>query len=167
MDKFCKECQVKVMKTMKICPSCGNKSFSVTIENQLSSKNDNTSDQIINQTQHTSNSYNTDNSSSSLIGNFMAVAGAGFVFIIFLVIGIIQIYAGYLGIEYEFGNGWAITALVLAFFLRITLPLTIGTFICAYYVWSWPLFGALLFTIPGLLFVIPGLINEIIREIRK
>ena len=39
--------------------------------------------------------------------------------VIFLLVGIVQIYVGYIGIEYHLGAGFAIGALVLGFVFRI------------------------------------------------
>jgi hypothetical protein len=57
----------------------------------------------------------------------MAALGA-FGFILFLAVGITQAAIGYMGIEHYFGTIAAIIALIAAFFLRLMLPLTIGTF---------------------------------------
>tara|TARA_B100001964_G_C14026647_1_gene506342 strand:+ start:232 stop:531 length:300 start_codon:yes stop_codon:yes gene_type:complete len=82
--------------------------------------------------------------------------------ILFLIIGAIQIYAGFIGIEYHLGEVWAWGAIALAFVVRIILPLTIGTFFAAMDVWGWPWYGALAFAAPGLLFVLPALITAAI-----
>ena len=74
--------------------------------------------------------------------------------ILFLIVGIIQIYVGFIGIEYHLGAGFAFGALFLGFFLRIMLPLTIGTFFGALDVWGWPWYAALAFAAPGLLFIV-------------
>jgi hypothetical protein len=85
--------------------------------------------------------------------------------ILFLIVGLIQISVGYIGIEYHFGTGWAIGALVLGFGFRIMLPLTIGTFFGALDVWDWPWYGALALAAPGLLFVLPSLITAAIYSL--
>jgi len=97
----------------------------------------------------------------------MKVGGGILATAIFFVFGFIQLYAGYLGIEHEFGQGWAIGALAAAFFLRITLPLSIGTFLCALNLWGWHWFWALIFTLPTLIFLIPGFIAAAMSELRK
>ena len=71
----------------------------------------------------------------------MAALGI-FGFIIFLGVGVVQIYAGFIGIEYHLGYWWAIAAVGASFLLRIMLPLTIGTFFGALDVWGWPWYGA-------------------------
>ena len=83
----------------------------------------------------------------------MGYLGA-FTGIAFLIIGIVQAIVGYLGIEYHLGTLAAVIAILIAFFLRIMLPLTIGTFFGALNVLNWHWFGALILTIPGLLFVV-------------
>jgi len=87
------------------------------------------------------------------------IGSAGVVFgITFLIVGCIQLYVGFLGIEYHWGSTAAVICVVLAFLFRFMLPLTIGTFFGALDVWGWPWYGALAFTAPGLLFVLPGLV---------
>ena len=85
--------------------------------------------------------------------------------ILFLVVGIVQIYVGYIGIEYHLGSGFAIGALFLGFFFRIMFPLTIGTFFGALDVWGWPWYGALAFAAPGLLFIVPALVTSAISTL--
>lgn len=57
--------------------------------------------------------------------------------IVFMAYGIVQIYAGYVGIDFHLGAIWAILALAAAFLFRLTLPITIGSFFCATDVWGW------------------------------
>lgn len=87
---------------------------------------------------------------------YMAALGI-FGFIIFLLVGVVQIYAGFIGIDYLFGYWWAVAAVGASFLLRIMLPLTIGTFFGALEVWGWPWYGALALAAPGLLFAIPAM----------
>jgi hypothetical protein len=72
-------------------------------------------------------------------------------FIAILAFGALQIYAGYLG-----------TALVVAFFFRFALPITIGSFFGALNVWGWHWLASAAFASPGLLLLIPGTIAGII-----
>lgn len=88
-----------------------------------------------------------------LAGSAGVVFGIGF-----LVIGLIQLYVGYLGIEYHWGTTGAVICVVLAFLFRFMLPLTVGTFFGALDVWGWPWYGALALTVPGLAFALPGLV---------
>lgn len=93
-----------------------------------------------------------------VIKNFLA-GTAGIVFGVgFLVVGCVQLYVGYLGIEYHWGSIGAIICVVLAFLFRFMLPLTVGTFFGALDVWGWPWYGALALTAPGILFILPGLV---------
>ena len=85
--------------------------------------------------------------------------------IIFLLVGIVQIYVGYIGIEYHLGAGFAIGALVLGFVFRIMFPLTVGTFFGAMDVFGWPWYGALAFAAPGLLFIVPALVTGAISTL--
>ncbi len=89
---------------------------------------------------------------SSILG--WLAGGVGVIF--FLLIGLVQIFVGYLGIEYHLGGGWAIGLVIASIFFRITFPLTIGTFFGALDVLGWPWYGALVLTLPGLLLMVPG-----------
>jgi len=95
----------------------------------------------------------------------MAIILGIFGILAFLAFGIAQLCAGYLGIEYLFGAIWAILAIVLAIIFRFTLPITIGAFFGAVYVWHWPWILAALFVAPGLAFVIPGTLIFILTTI--
>ena len=88
----------------------------------------------------------------------MAFLGV-FAGILFLLVGVIQLYIGFLGIEYHLGTAWAWAAIALAIGLRIMLPLTIGTFFGAISVMGWPWYGALAIAAPGLLFIAPTLVT--------
>ena len=63
--------------------------------------------------------------------------------------GLLQLYAGYIGIDYHFGSGWGITVSLLAIVLRIPLLISIGAFFGAMDVWGWHWGLALLFSAPG------------------
>ena len=93
------------------------------------------------------------------MGSVLAALGGTVGVIFFLAVGVIQIIVGYLGIEYHLGSGWAVGAVILSLLLRISFPLTIGTFFGALNVLEWHWFGALLLTLPGLIFMVPGAIG--------
>lgn len=78
--------------------------------------------------------------------------------VVIFIFGIAQFVAGYQGIAYELGPWWAFGGLFLAFALRFTLPITIGSFFGAWHVWHWHWALALLFAAPGLLLVTPALV---------
>lgn len=88
-------------------------------------------------------------------------------FILFIVYGIAQIVAGYVGIDFHFGAVWAGVAIFAAFMFRFTLPITIGAFFGAMDVWHWHWALAALFAAPGLAFIIPGVIMSIIEGVKK
>jgi len=90
--------------------------------------------------------------------NILAFLAGGFGVILMLGIGLAQIVIGYIGIEYHFGSGWAIGAVVLALMFRFSLPLTVGTFFGAMDVFGFSFIVALLITLPGLLLMVPGAI---------
>ena len=83
----------------------------------------------------------------------------------FLAVAIVQAVIGYIGIEHYFGTIAAVIALAVAFSLRITLPLTIGTFFGALEVLGWPWYLALVITVPGLLFAAPAMIAAALDSI--
>ena len=93
------------------------------------------------------------------MGSLLAALGGTVGVIFFLAVGVIQIIVGFLGIEYHLGSGWAVGAVILSLLLRISFPLTIGTFFGALNVLEWHWFGALLLTVPGLIFMVPGAIG--------
>ena len=90
--------------------------------------------------------------------NILAFLAGGFGVILMLGIGLAQIVIGYIGIEYHFGAGWAIGAVVLALMFRFSFPLTVGTFFGAMDVFGFSFIVALLITLPGLLLMVPGAI---------
>ena len=92
--------------------------------------------------------------------------GCFLVFLMFLY-GLAQIAAGWIGIEHQWGSGWATVAVVAAAVFRFSLPLTVGAFLCAMNVWGWHWFGALFFALPGLAFMalmIPGALAKMIGQ---
>lgn len=84
-----------------------------------------------------------------------------------LAFGIVQIGAGYVGIENSFGSVWAWVALFLAFAFRFSLPLTVGAFLCAMNVWQWHWVLAAIFAAPGLFFLVPGTIAGILASFQR
>ena len=95
-----------------------------------------------------------------------AIGGVG-LFLIFLAVGAVQIYGGFVGIEYHFGAGWAWGAIAVGFVFRLMLPLTIGTFFGALDVWGWPWYGALAIAAPGLLFILPAMVTAAFEGLRN
>ena len=93
------------------------------------------------------------------MGSIFAWVGGTLGVVIFLIVGLVQIYAGYLGIEYHLGSGWAIGAVIATLFFQFPIILTVGTFFGALDVWGWPWYGALVFAMPGLLFALPGVVG--------
>lgn len=85
----------------------------------------------------------------------------------FLSFGILQLCAGYVGIDYHLGAVWAVIAVILAVIFRFTLPITIGAFFGALHVWHWPFIFAILFVAPGLIFIIPGVLIMVISKLKN
>jgi len=92
------------------------------------------------------------------MNNILAFLAGGFGVLLMLGVGLAQMVIGYIGIEYHFGAGWAIGAVVLALMFRFSLPLTVGTFFGAMDVFGFSFIVALLITLPGLLLMVPGVI---------
>lgn len=87
--------------------------------------------------------------------------------ILFLGYGIVQIIAGYMGVDYHFGAVWAGVAIVAALMFRFTLPITIGAFFCAMDVWGWHWALAVLFAFPGLASLVPSVVSVIVDTIKR
>lgn len=85
-----------------------------------------------------------------------------FLFIIILVVGAFQLYVGVLGIDYHLGPELAGVAILLFFFLRIMLPITIGTYFGAVDVLGLDWYIGLILAVPGLLFIVPALVTAAI-----
>lgn len=94
----------------------------------------------------------------------MAALG-GLAFLLLIAVGITQAVIGYMGIEHYFGTIAAVIAIIAAFFLRLMLPLTIGTFFGALEVLGWPWYLALTVTAPGLLFAAPAMVAAALEGI--
>ncbi|MFM8749328.1 hypothetical protein [Rhabdaerophilum sp.] len=86
---------------------------------------------------------------------------------VFLLLGVLQIYLGFVGIDYLFGVWWAWGAIGVAIFFRIMLPLTIGTYFAVVNVFHYPWYVGLIVAAPGLLFLVPAFIAEIVAFISK
>jgi hypothetical protein len=84
--------------------------------------------------------------------------------LLFIAYGLVQVFAGYIGISEKWGTGWAIAALAGCFVFRLSLPLTIGAFFAARDIWGWHWGLALLFAAPGLAFMalmVPGVVASL------
>ncbi len=86
-------------------------------------------------------------------------------FIMFVAVGAVQIYLGFIGIEYHLGGWAAWGAIVLMFLGRLMLPLTIGSYFGAVSVWGWEWWQGLLIAAPGLLFIVPPLVMTALEPI--
>lgn len=82
--------------------------------------------------------------------------------IAWMLYGVAILVVGWIGINEEYGFWWAFAAVVLAFVLRFTLPITYGAIIGSMYLWDWHWIGATLFALPGLVFMVPALFAMII-----
>lgn len=92
--------------------------------------------------------------------------GCGFAILMFGY-GILQVVAGWIGIEEAFGWGWGVAAIAAALIFRFTLPIVIGAFLCATDVWGWHWAFAIVFAAPGLLFMVPALFASLLDSVRR
>ena len=87
--------------------------------------------------------------------------------ILIMVAGVAQLYLGYVGIEDWLGNGWALGALALAFFARIMLPLTVGTYLAMTNVFGYEWWVGVLVAAPGLLLIVPAMVSDVFSKVFK
>ncbi|MET4570691.1 hypothetical protein [Rhodanobacter soli] len=93
---------------------------------------------------------------------------AGCVFaILFFGFGLLQLGAGWAGIEHSFGWGWGVAAAVAAIGFRFTLPIAVGAFLCAKNIWGWHWVFAALFAAPGLLFMVPAFFSSLVGAVKR
>jgi hypothetical protein len=93
-------------------------------------------------------------------------AFAGIFVVAYFAIGIVQLIAGFVGIEYHLGWWWAVVAVGCALLFRFMLPLTIGTFFGAMDVWHLHWAAALLLAAPGIIFLVPAVIASMTASVR-
>ncbi len=84
---------------------------------------------------------------------------------VFLLVGLAQIYLGYIGIEYHLGFWAAVAAIAATFMFRFMLPITIGSYFGAVDVLGWPWWGGVLVAAPGLLFIAPAMVMAALEPI--
>ncbi|MGU9979378.1 hypothetical protein ACJ4V0_04960 [Phreatobacter sp. HK31-P] len=90
----------------------------------------------------------------------------GFILLpIFLIIGLLQIWLGFAGIEHHLGAIAAVIAVVAAILLRFLLPLTIGSYFGAVSVMGWPWWVGILIAAPGLVFIAPAMVMTALEPI--
>ena len=87
--------------------------------------------------------------------------------IAFLIFGIVQIIAAYIGLDDWLGTGWAVAGIAAAFFLRTGLPILIGSFLCALNVWEWHWVFAAMFAAPLLFVIVPAMAMEAVSHVRR
>ena len=157
---YCAGCGNRVMTSIRICPSCGERNFSPnpTIAQQPQQQSQQQPQQQPQQ------------QSFIQAGNQVKGIGTGVLLfssmIIFMIWGVAQFIAGYAGIEAYAGAGWAVTAIIFSLLFRFTLPVTVGSFYGAMVVWNWPWYLALLFAAPGLALVAPGVLALILSTFK-
>jgi hypothetical protein len=88
-------------------------------------------------------------------------------FLLLIVIGLVQLVLGFLGLEYLVGFWAAAVGLGLVFFLRIMLPMTVGSYFGAVDVLGWPWWAGVLIVTPGFLFVVPGFVLGLYEDVKR
>jgi hypothetical protein len=78
------------------------------------------------------------------------------VVLLLLAFGVLQIYAGFIGLNHQFGFWWAVAGMLVFVIFQNGLPLTVGGFLAAWNVWGWHWSLAALFAAPTLLLILPG-----------
>ena len=91
-------------------------------------------------------------------------AGACLLTITLFAYGLLQFWAGYIGVEYHLGGGWATGAIAAALLLRFTVPISIGAFFGAMDVWGWHWAAALAFSAPGLVLMTLWIIGAVAKK---
>jgi hypothetical protein len=87
--------------------------------------------------------------------------------ILLLGFGVVQLGAGWAGIEDSFGWGWGLAAIVAALMFRFTIPIMVGAFLCAQNIWGWHWAFSALFAAPGLLFMVPALFASLVASVKR
>jgi len=78
---------------------------------------------------------------------------------LYLGLGVFVTYLGYQGIAYNYGDGWAITALVLLFLFKggiFIIPMIVGVCLGVEAVLGWHWSSGLLLIFPHLIFLVPA-----------
>ena len=68
---------------------------------------------------------------------------------------------GFIGIQYFYGTIVALLITIISIFLKVILPLYIGSFFGMIHVLEWHWLVALLICLPGLLFITPNLFKKV------
>ncbi len=71
-----------------------------------------------------------------------------------------EVYVACLGIEVYFGTSIAAAAILFSLVFRFGVTFVIGAFLCAYFVWDWPIRLAALFSAPALILMFPHLLAD-------
>ena len=86
----------------------------------------------------------------------------GLLFILMSILSILfNIIMGFIGIQFFYGTIVALLITVISIYLKVILPLYIGSFFGMIYVLEWHWLIALLICLPGLLFITPNLFKKV------
>lgn len=88
-------------------------------------------------------------------------------FVALIAVGLVQLGLGFAGIEYHLGVFWAFAAIVVAFWFRILLPITIGSFFGVVDVMGWPWYIGVAVALPGLMFIAPSMVMAAIEVLNE
>jgi hypothetical protein len=77
-----------------------------------------------------------------------------------------QVVVGVFGLWQLLGPVWAVAGLAALVLLRFTIPIRIGVFLAAVYLWALPWIVALLLAAPRLPLMLPGLVSTALSRLR-
>ena len=94
--------------------------------------------------------------------NLFNIIKFGLLFILISFLSILfNIIMGFIGIQFFYGTIVALLITVISIYLKVILPLYIGSFFGMIYVLEWHWLIALLICLPGLLFITPNLFKQV------
>ena len=94
--------------------------------------------------------------------NLFNIIKFGLLFILLSFLSILfNIIMGFIGIQFFYGTIVAVLITIISIYLKVILPLYIGSFFGMIYVLEWHWLIALLICLPGLLFITPNLFKQV------
>ena len=94
--------------------------------------------------------------------NLFNIIKFGLLFILISFLSILfNIIMGFIGIQFFYGTIVALLITIISIYLKVVLPLYIGSFFGMIYVLEWHWLIALLICLPGLLFITPNLFKKL------
>lgn len=82
-------------------------------------------------------------------------------------LSILQLYAGVVGLSYMLGGFLAVIIVIASLIYKVSLPITVGSFVGMYLVWEWPWIIALLITAPSVLLMFPAFVALLVTSFKR